>query len=63
MKMSDIRWFSDNRPVCVIENEIKKKVGARDDYEYAEQLQTNKGQEVFKEQVRKVPQVDVTIKQ
>lgn len=58
MMMSDIRWFADYRPVCVIENELKKQLGAIDEYDYAEKLQKN-AVKIFDQTTRKQPKVTV----
>jgi len=57
---ADNRWFSDRRPRCIIENEHKKKLGAKNDFEYAALLQ-QKGMEIFNETIRKKPKITVTV--
>jgi len=61
MKFSDARWFSDKRPLCVVENEMKRKLQAVDDKQYAEKLQVS-GLPLFQENIRKKPQISVTEK-
>jgi hypothetical protein len=60
MKFSDVRWFSDKRPVCIIEYEKMKELGARNEFEYASLLQKN-GIKIFDE-VRKTPKLSVGLK-
>lgn len=57
VKFSDARWFADYRPVCEIENEIKRELRATNEWEYAELLQKN-AKSVFNK-IRKVPIVNV----
>ena len=58
MNFSDARWFTNYSPVCEIENNVKKELGARNDAEYAELLQKN-AKKIFSEQVRIVPKISV----
>lgn len=57
MKIADSRWFADKRPVCVIENNLKKRLNVKDDREYATKLQ--KDGIVIYEQERKIPKIVV----
>lgn len=59
LKIADSRWFADKRPVCVIENEAKRRFEAKNDFEYAEKLQKN-GLVLFEEMVRKIPKITVS---
>lgn len=59
MKFPDARWFSDKRPNCAIENEIKNELGATNDFQYSAELQKN-GMKVFNDHIRKEPKVSVS---
>ncbi len=59
LKIADSRWFSDKRPLCIVENEVKKRLDAKNDYEYAANLQ-QQGIVIFEEMVRKKPKITVT---
>jgi hypothetical protein len=57
MNFSDARWFSDLRPTCDVENQMKRELGAKNDFDYASKLQQN-GYAIF-EKTRKVPVINV----
>lgn len=57
MTLPDARWFSDHRPTCAIENEIQNKLGAKNIYEYSDELK-KQGKQVYS-LVQKVPVVQV----
>jgi len=59
MKVTDVRWFSDKRPTCVIEYEYMKRLGAVTDRQYAAQLQ-KEGLKLFEEHVRKTPKLTIS---
>lgn len=58
IKFTDNRWFADYRPVCIVENELKKNLGAKDEDEYAKKLQTN-GLALFNATIRRKPVISV----
>lgn len=58
MKFSDVRWFADRRPTCIVVNEEKRRLGTVDDSDYAQKMQKN-GLQIFSEKVRITPKVTV----
>lgn len=59
MKFPDVRWFADRRPVCIIEFEHMKQLNAKNDFQYAEQLQ-KEGMKIFDEKIRKTPKLSIS---
>ena len=57
IRLNDSRWFADNRPICVIENELKSKLKVHNEIEYKKLLQ-DKGYEIYKESM-KVPDISL----
>jgi len=60
LTLPDARWFSDKRPLCIVENEMKKRLQALNDFEYSARLQ-KQGEQIFSQTVRKVPKINVKI--
>lgn len=56
--LSDTRWFTDYRPICVIENEYKEKLHATSQVSYKNLLQKNA--EKIMETNRITPSVTLT---
>lgn len=54
LRLPDARWMADHRSTCVIENEIKNELNAKNTFHYTELLQKN-GEKIFSERTRKVP--------
>lgn len=58
IKFSDVRWFADRRPTCDVENQMKSKLGARDERDYSAKLQ-EQATAIYEEIVRKTPVVTI----
>ena len=57
LTVSNVRWFTEYRPVCVVENQWKTTLGAKDDFQYKDLLQRN-AQTLYK-QAQKVPCINI----